>query len=151
MTGRESRQQQDQPPDPQPDTHRPSDGRTGGEKGQPMTGTDQLRADAETWRRKAIRRALTISRLRGTIDALTDLADEPVTDPGPRGDGYRAAIVDLREVLREFGHLEAPHPAAGEWLHAGTRDLSIPTHDTGPDVAECAAADRNWDVERHGE
>jgi hypothetical protein len=217
-----------------------------------MTDPDQLRADAETWRRKAISRALTISRLRGTIDALTDLADEPVTDPGPRGDGYRAAIVDLREVLREFGHLDreaASTPAPADiaiccvcgggsvvyrnfhdqlfcWpcadcqcagnpcvrtgindpavsqsaaradrlatalaevlacLYALTRvDGSVIAwqtgnpirpalydrwqaalqpaapqpaapetgHDSGPDVAECAAADRNWDVERHGE
>jgi hypothetical protein len=27
----------------------------------------------------------------------------------------------------------------------------LPSLDGGPDVADCAAADRNWDVERHGE
>lgn len=96
-----------------------------------MTDLDQLRADANEWRRKAISRALTISRLRGTIDALIDLADEKITDPGPRGAGYSEAIGDLREVLREYGHLdgetaatEATQPA--NWLTAGTRDLSIP-------------------------
>lgn len=68
---------------------------------------EQLRADAEAWRHKAVRRALAISKLRGTIDACTDLADEPVTDRTGWGDGYRAAIGDLREVLREFGHIEA--------------------------------------------
>jgi hypothetical protein len=86
--------------------------------------TDQLRADANAWRLKAIRRALTASRLRGTIDACIDLADEPVTDRTAWGDGYRAGIADLREVLREFGHLQPA--ASGEWLHAGTSDLSTP-------------------------
>jgi hypothetical protein len=86
--------------------------------------TDQLRADANGWRLKAIRRAVTASRLRGTIDACLDLADEPVTDRTAWGDGYRAGIADLREVLREFGHLQPD--ASGQWLRAGTRDLSIP-------------------------
>jgi hypothetical protein len=67
---------------------------------------EQLRADANAWRHKAVRRALAISKLRGTIDACIDLADEPVTDRTGWGDGYRAAIGDLREILREFGHLQ---------------------------------------------
>lgn len=104
-----------------------------------MTDLDQLRADANEWRRKAIRRSLTISRLRGTIDALTDLADEKITDPGARGDGYREAIGDLREVLREYRHLD------GETAMAG------PASDSGPTVAEAARDDRNWDVQKGGE
>lgn len=114
---------------------------------------DQLRADANAWRRKAIRRALAISRLRGTIDACIDLADEKITDPGPRGDGYREAIGDLREVLREFGHLDGDGAAATEatepapWLLAGTRDARIPeqhrftVHPVDPEL-ERAATER---------
>ncbi|MER5875504.1 hypothetical protein ABT119_06185 [Streptomyces sp. NPDC001910] len=102
---------------------------------------DQFRADAEAWRHKAVRRALTISRLRGTIDACIDLVDEAVTDRSPRGDGYRAAISDLREVLQEFGHLDSGSGTAPE-----------PAHDAGgPDVADCAAVDRNWDAQKAGE
>lgn len=101
---------------------------------------DQFRADAEAWRQKAVRRALTISRLRGTIDACIDLVDEAVTDRSPRGDGYRAAISYLREVLQEFGHLDG-----------GSGTVPEPAHDAGPDVAECAAADRNWDAQKAGE
>jgi len=88
--------------------------------------------DAETWRRKAVRRALRISRLEGTIQAVTDLASEEITARTEWGDGYRAAQADLREALREFGHLP-------------------PAHDAGPTVAECAANDRRWPLEKAGE
>jgi hypothetical protein len=98
--------------------------------------TEQLRADANTWRLKAIRRALTASRLRGTIDACIDLADEPVTDRTAWGDGYRAGIADLREVLREFGHLEPREP---------------PAPDGGPSVAEATVDDRVWPLQKAGE
>ncbi|MFE4818576.1 hypothetical protein ACFRFU_19515 [Streptomyces sp. NPDC056704] len=70
------------------------------------TADNPLRADANAWRHKAIRRALTISKLRGTIDAVTDLAHEEITARTEWGDGYRAAIADLREVLREFGQID---------------------------------------------
>lgn len=62
---------------------------------------------AEVWRRKAVRRAIRISRLEGTIQAVTDLAGEEITDRGEWGAGYQACITDLREVLTEFGHLPA--------------------------------------------
>lgn len=92
-----------------------------------------LRADAEGWRHKAIRRALTISKLQGTIHAVTDLASEEITARSEWGDGYRAALADLQEVLREFNQLQ---PAA---------------HDGGPSVAEAAADDRTWPLEKAGE
>jgi hypothetical protein len=65
------------------------------------------RQQLEDWRRKAVRRALRISKLEGTIQAITDLAAEEITARNDWGDGYRAAITDLQEVLREFGHLPA--------------------------------------------
>jgi len=37
------------------------------------------------------------------------------------------------------------------WQAALQPAAPAPSHDSGPDVAECAAADRNWDIERHGE
>lgn len=85
--------------------------------------TDQQ--TAEVWRRKAVRRAIRISRLEGTIQAVTDLANEEIPQGTDWSVGYRAALADLREVLREFGH----QPAA---------------HDAGPTVAEAAAQDRRW-------
>jgi hypothetical protein len=43
-------------------------------------------------------------------------------------------------------------PATYDRWQAALQPVAPETgHDTGPDVAECAAADRNWDVERHGE
>ncbi|WP_107500216.1 hypothetical protein [Streptomyces swartbergensis] len=106
---------------------------------------DHLREQAEAWRRKAVRRAIRISKLQGTLQAVTDLASEEITARTEWGDGYRAAIADLQEVLREFGHLPVTVPASsGEWLRAGTRDLSIPAHDAGPSVREAAANDRRW-------
>lgn len=92
-----------------------------------VSGDARLRQESEAWRRKAIRRALGISKLQGTIHAVTDLASEEITARTEWGDGYRAAIVDLQEVLREFGQIDQPAKASsGKWLHAGTRDLSIP-------------------------
>ncbi|MET7429595.1 hypothetical protein ABZT16_11435 [Streptomyces flaveolus] len=94
--------------------------------------TDELRQQAEGWRHKAVRRAIQISKLTGIIQAVTDLASEEITARTEWGDGYRAAIADLQEVLREFGH-PVPDPAAG------------------PTVAECAANDRRWPLEKEGE
>jgi hypothetical protein len=64
---------------------------------------NSLRAESEAWRRKAVRRALAVSKLQGTIQAVTDLASEEITARTEWGDGHRAAIADLQEVLREFG------------------------------------------------
>lgn len=64
---------------------------------------------AAEWRRKAVRRALQISRLTGTIQAVNDLAHEQIPSPLPWSSGYMTALEDLRSVLREFGHL-APTP-----------------------------------------
>jgi hypothetical protein len=66
----------------------------------------RLRQESEAWRRKAVRRALAVSKLQGTIQAVTDLASEEITARTEWGDGYRAAIADLQEVLREFGCIE---------------------------------------------
>lgn len=72
------------------------------------TELDALHEQSEAWRRKAISRALRISKLTGSIQAVTDLANEEITARTGWGDGYRAALADLREVLREFGHLDEP-------------------------------------------
>ncbi|MEV7364284.1 hypothetical protein [Streptomyces sp. NPDC091299] len=88
------------------------------------------RQQAEAWRRKAVRRALKISKLQGTLAAVTDLASEQITARTEWGDGYRAALADLQEVLREF---EPPAP------------------DAGPTVAQAAADDRLWPLQKHGE
>ncbi|MFF1684628.1 hypothetical protein [Streptomyces sp. NPDC058254] len=92
---------------------------------------EQLRAESDAWRRKAIRRALGTSKLRGAIEGCRDLISEDITRSDAWGDGYREAISDLREILAAFGQLE-------------------PTPD-GPTVAECAANDRRWPLEREGE
>jgi len=119
--GRESRQQQDRPPDPQPDTHRPSDGRTGGEKGQPMTDPDRLRVD---------QLATALAEVLACLYALTRVDGSVI--------GWQTA-----NVIR---------PATYDrWQAALQPAAPAPSHDSGPDVAECAAADRNWDIERHGE
>lgn len=54
------------------------------------------------WRRKAVRRALRISKLTGAIQAVNDLAHEDGAQYGGWGVGYQAALSDLREVLQEF-------------------------------------------------
>lgn len=88
--------------------------------------SEQLRTEADAWRRKAIRRALGTSKLRGAIDGCRDLIGEDITRSDAWGDGYREAISDLREILQAFGQLEDAHD--------------------GPSIAECAAADRaHWD------
>ncbi|MFE9432377.1 hypothetical protein ACFYNA_15465 [Streptomyces sp. NPDC006640] len=103
---------------------------------------EQQRVQTEEWRRKAVSRALTISRLRGTIDALIDLADDNVTDQTPWGDGYRAGNTDLREVLREYGHLDSETaPAAAPPAAPDNR----------PTVAECRDADRAHWNDKHAE
>jgi hypothetical protein len=104
---------------------------------------EQLRADANAWRHKAIRRALAISRLRGTIDACTDLASEEITARTEWGDGYRAAIADLREVLREFGHLQ---PGAG----GGSEDGPAATEATELRTALAEALACLYSLERVG-
>jgi len=87
---------------------------------------------AEAWRRKAIRRALETSKLRGAIEGCRDLISEDITRSDAWGDGYREAINDLREILAAFGQLE-------------------PDHD-GPSVAEATADDRRWwNGEKEGE
>lgn len=62
------------------------------------------RAEVETWRHKAVHRAIGISRLRGTLAAVLDLASEEVARADAWGGGYRAAQVDLREALLTFGY-----------------------------------------------
>jgi len=42
-------------------------------------------------------------------------------------------------------------PATYDRWQAALGPAAPEPHDAGPDVAECAAADRNWDLERHGE
>jgi hypothetical protein len=101
---------------------------------QAATEATDLRQESEAWRRKAVRRAICISKLEGTIQAVTALASEEITARTEWGDGYRTALADLQDVLREFGH-QPPAPA----------------HDAGPTVAECAADDRRWPLEKHGE
>lgn len=73
----------------------------------------------EAWRRRAIRRALALSRAHGLITAVCDLAHEDAEEmPGERGDGYRQALADLREVLAAFGHLpDAQKPDGAELVH----------------------------------
>lgn len=69
---------------------------------------DQLRADAEAWRRKAIRRGLDGGRARHAIEGVRYLAGEDITARTDWGDGYRAAMHDLREVLTAYGQLAEP-------------------------------------------
>jgi hypothetical protein len=87
--------------------------------------------EAEEWRHKAVRRAIRISRLEGTIQAVTDLANEEIPQGTDWSVGYRAALADLREVLREFGHQPAGSGATG--------------------LVEAAANDRRWPLEKTGE
>ncbi|MFE2297952.1 hypothetical protein ACFXAW_07125 [Streptomyces sp. NPDC059445] len=62
-------------------------------------------------------------------------------------------------IRRVRPRLLVPCPACRRADQAGLAPTELhpecaqqqPAHDTGPDVAECAAADRNWDLERHGE
>ncbi|GAB2718363.1 hypothetical protein [Streptomyces bullii] len=125
----EGRQSASQPPS----GHREApEGQNGPQAGAESLDAADLRQQAERWRHKAIRRAIHISKLTGTLQAVTDLASEEITARTEWGDGYRAAIADLREVLREFGH-----PTA---------------HNDGPSVAECAANDRAyWERKDAGE
>lgn len=98
------------------DVHEPVEQSARTTPNNPATSSDTAdnspRADAEAWRHKAIRRALKISKLQGTIQAVTDLASEEITARTEWGDGYRAALADLQEALREFGHLPAAPDAA---------------------------------------
>ncbi|MET9813192.1 hypothetical protein [Streptomyces sp. NPDC006355] len=55
-------------------------------------------------------------------------------------DGDHCAI-----CTTDFGRLNAP------WPCDTIRALDQPAHNAGPSVAECAQADRNWDVQKAGE
>lgn len=70
---------------------------------EPTGAASDLREQSESWRRKAVRRALHVSKLQGTVQAVADLASEEITARTEWGDGYRACLTDLQEVLREFG------------------------------------------------
>lgn len=95
--------------------------------------TADLEAAIAPWRRKAVRRAIAASRLQGVVQAVTELANEQVTNPGPWGDGYREALSDLRELLETL--TPSGQPAAGY---------------DGPSVTECRDNDRRWPLEREG-
>ena len=84
----------------------------------------QRAEQAEAWRRKAVRRALKISKLQGTLAAVTDLRD------------------DLREIT------------GARWIADALDkilDGQPPAHDAGPTVREAAAADRaHWGQRQWG-
>jgi hypothetical protein len=69
-----------------------------------------------------------------------ELVDLRVTPHNGIAAGLAIALFLVDHHLREAGALAS----SGEWLTAGTRDQSIPDHDGGPTVAECADADRRW-------
>ena len=64
--------------------------------------------EAETWRRKAISRAVALGRAERAINAIAEMAAEEVTHPGAWGDGYRDAIKGLTELLEAFAPKEQP-------------------------------------------
>lgn len=104
------------------------------------TADNPLRAESEAWRRKAVRRALAVSKLQGTIQAVTDLASEEITARTEWGVGYRAAIGDLQEVLREFGCIE---PAVRS---DGPREQQArPTHPDGTPYRYHEIVAEGWD------
>lgn len=80
--------------------------------------TDDLRAEvrkreaaeatAETFRHKAVRRALRLARVTGVLDAIREMAAEKVTARNEWGDGYRDAIRDLNEILDGLTPKETP-------------------------------------------
>lgn len=64
-----------------------------------LADTEQRRTDpAGEWRRKAVRRAIRLARYTGAVQGLHVLAGE-LDDRTEWGDGYRAAVDDLRELL----------------------------------------------------
>ncbi|MGX1513979.1 hypothetical protein [Streptomyces collinus] len=103
------------------------------------TGEDD--GSPQAWRRRAVRRALAVSRLTGTITAVCDLAHEDAEEPpGEHGDGYRRALADLRAILTAFGHLDENTGGGADLVHRCTNpqtrafaevdDLPIPVvHD----------------------
>jgi len=60
---------------------------------------EQLRAQANAWRLKAIRRAIRLGRHESTLQAVREMATEEVTPQNGWGDGYRQALADLNELL----------------------------------------------------
>jgi hypothetical protein len=102
------------------------------------TSLARIRDQAEVANVRAAKAEAALARVR-------DLADEyPV--------GIDTALIEA--ALDQ----PAPGPAATEatdgpaWMRAGTRDLSIPAHDTGPTVREAAADDRaHWNAKHAGE
>lgn len=56
-------------------------------------------ADEAAWRRKAIQRAIRLSRYETALNAVRELAAEQVTTRSEWGDGYRDALRDLNELL----------------------------------------------------
>ncbi|WP_328427850.1 hypothetical protein [Streptomyces sp. NBC_00443] len=74
----------------------------------------------EMWRRRAVRRALALSRAHGLINAVCDLAHEDTEEAaGEHGDGYRQALADLRAILVAFEHLpDEENPNAAIIVHS---------------------------------
>ncbi|MGA5202746.1 hypothetical protein [Streptomyces variegatus] len=99
---------------------------------------EPVQDDKGTWRRRAVRSALALSRAHGLIAAVCDLAHEDAEeDQGPHGDGYRQALADLRAVLVAFEHLpdetrlrgpEVVHTCPNPQLRASVEvaDMTVP-------------------------
>ncbi|XVV35022.1 hypothetical protein ACQPXT_13640 [Streptomyces sp. CA-100214] len=84
---------------------------------------EPVQDDEGTWRRRAVRRSLALSRAHGLITAVCDLAHETARPAGPlRADGYRQALDDLRAVLVAFGHLPDEKGRAGADLVHSCQD-----------------------------
>jgi hypothetical protein len=76
-----------------------------------------------------------------------DLNDLRITPHNGIAAGLAIALFLVDHHLREAGALTP----SGEWLTAGTRDQSIPDHDGGPTVRECAVDDRvHWGQRQWG-
>lgn len=69
---------------------------------------EQLRAETNAWRRKAIRRAIRLGRHESTLQAIREYATEEVTQQDGWGDGYRQALADLAEILDTLMPQEQP-------------------------------------------
>jgi hypothetical protein len=92
------------------------------------------------------------------------MTGQPEPAPGNCSQDCQARTA-LREVLAclyaltrvdgsVIGHQTAnlvPPASYERWLAALNPPAPEPAHDTGPNLADCAAADRNWDLERAGE
>jgi hypothetical protein len=120
---------------------------------------EQLEAGRATWKAKAEEIERDRDRLAKQVDQLIARLGEYADRGISNGERAEQAEAVLREVLATFGRFDngpglVRSGAISVEQFNGWRAAiqpPAPAHNAGPSVAECAANDRKWPLEKEGE